>query len=67
MMFLFAKLTKEIIFRLYDFSFIYTMNDLCMDADICPSLRYEYSHKICQITLFAPVFNIFIFAKQIQP
>jgi len=47
MMFLFAELTKEIIFVCTIFLFIYAVTDLCTDFDICPDLRYECSHKIC--------------------
>ena len=55
MMFLFAKLTKEIIFVCTIFLFLYAVTDLCMYSYICPALRYECSHKICQFTLLAPV------------
>ena len=49
MMFLFAKLTKEIIFVCTIFLFLYAVTDLCMYSYICPALGYECSHKICLI------------------
>ena len=56
MMFLFAKLTKEIIFVCTVFLFIYAVTDLCMDSYICPALRYECSHKICDLRIGSYLF-----------
>ena len=56
MMFLFAKLTKEIIFVCTVFLFIYAVTDLCMDSYICPALRYECSRKICDLRIGSYLF-----------